>query len=60
MVIELDGDSHLDRQAYDKRRQEYLEGQGMQVVRFLNEDVFADVDAVCNAIIRVSRRTPSP
>lgn len=46
LVIELDGDTHADREGYDARRTEYLEQQGYRVIRFLNSDVMANLDGV--------------
>src|SRR5471030_1643361 len=41
LVVELDGSHHLDQQGYDARRSRFLEGQGLRVVRFPSEDVWA-------------------
>src|SRR3954447_19228245 len=35
LVVELDGDSHGDREAYDVSRTKYLERDGCRVVRFV-------------------------
>ena len=32
VVVEIDGSSHDDKQEYDKARDEYLEGLGLQVI----------------------------
>ena len=52
LIIELDGDSHLGRADYDRHRQAYLESAGFCVLRFGNNDVLKDVDAVVKAVLR--------
>ncbi|MEA2064058.1 MAG: DUF559 domain-containing protein [Gemmatimonadota bacterium] len=46
LVIEIDGESHDNRQQEDALRQEYLESLGLHVVRFLDRDVKKDIQAV--------------
>ena len=52
LVIELDGDSHFTDEAerYDERRTENLAGLGITVLRFTNQDVMQQFDAVCARI----------
>ncbi len=53
LAIEIDGDSHFINQDvidYDKERQAYIENLGIKFLRFRNEEVFADNDAVINII----------
>ena len=50
MVVELDGHSHEERDAQDEKRQEYLEQQGLRVIRFSNDEVLANLDGVVEAI----------
>lgn len=52
LVIEVDGDSHFteDGQAYDQQRTQRLEEYGLSVIRFTNQDVLNDFDAVCQEI----------
>ena len=49
LVIEIDGDTHNSQEAkdYDLERSQRLEGYGLQVVRFTNEEVLADFEGVC-------------
>lgn len=51
-VIELDGSQHYERTGVesDKVRDEYLESLGLTVLRYSNNDVNNDFDAVCNDI----------
>jgi very-short-patch-repair endonuclease len=46
LVIEIDGDSHDNKQAYDQRRQERLEELGCTVIRFYDHDVMKQIDGV--------------
>jgi very-short-patch-repair endonuclease len=51
LVIELDGDSHSGRAMADHERTDYLHGCGLRVVRFGNDDILRDLDAVLTAIL---------
>ena len=60
LVIELDGSQHYDPQKmeYDRKRTEYLEAQGLKVLRFTNSDIQQRFRGVCEAIdIAVKERT---
>ena len=46
LIIELDGPIHLVQEEYDLHRQRHLESEGFAVLRFKNEDVFLDKEAV--------------
>ena len=50
IVIELDGGYHDHTVEQDLKRQKYLEEQGWKVLRFSNEDVLEDAEAVTRAI----------
>ena len=54
LAIELDGSQHYEPagQAYDARRDAYLERQGILVLRFSNADVNFQLRGVCEAIDR--------
>jgi len=52
LVIEIDGLSHDGRQQYDADRTRYLETQGLTVVRYLNDQIIADVETVVADIFR--------
>ncbi len=59
LVIELDGDSHAEQLKYDAERTRWLEEQkGCQVIRFTNEQVQHDIEAVVEAISAVLKRPP--
>lgn len=51
LVIELDGDTHGGREAYDAARTRNLEARGYRVIRFTNEDVMTNLDGVLQAIL---------
>jgi very-short-patch-repair endonuclease len=52
LVIELDGDIHelQDVQQYDKQREEKIKELGITVLRFKNEEVFAEPEMVIKKI----------
>jgi very-short-patch-repair endonuclease len=50
LIVEIDGGYHDYVYANDLTRQQKLEAQGWRVIRFSNEDVLADVEAVAIAI----------
>jgi very-short-patch-repair endonuclease len=58
LCIEIDGASHLeeDQQEYDAARTEYLESIGRKVIRFTNEDVRYNINAVIQEITEVCER----
>ena len=55
LVVEVDGATHgTDEEvAHDRRRTDYLVSQGWQVVRFTNDEIFRDSDAVADVIWRL-------
>ncbi|WP_408625764.1 HsdR family type I site-specific deoxyribonuclease [Cyclonatronum proteinivorum] len=46
VVIEIDGSSHNDKQAYDAKRDAYLESLGLTIIRIPVQDVMKRLDAV--------------
>ena len=51
-IIEIDGGYHDYQYEDDMGRQEFLENQGWSVIRFSNEEVLDDVEAVAIAIAK--------
>ena len=53
LLIEIDGESHFQEEQikYDRARTEYLENLGYKVIRFTNNDVRYNIDAVVSKII---------
>ena len=52
LIVELDGGYHDYQYENDASRQKYLEGQGWSVLRYSNEDVLDDVEAVAISIAK--------
>jgi very-short-patch-repair endonuclease len=52
LIVELDGGYHDYQYADDLSRQSFLEAQGWSVMRFSNEDVLEDVEAVAISIAK--------
>lgn len=50
LIVEIDGSQHGDS-AYDRRRDAELNARGFQILRFWNDDVLRDLQAVCDTII---------
>jgi len=50
LVIELDGSQHADSN-YDRRRDEFMRGQGYSVLRFWSHDAVRHLTAVCETIL---------
>ncbi len=59
LVIEVDGPIHERQKERDALRTEYLEAYGYRVLRFTNEDVLTDIEAVLERILAACRE-PSP
>ena len=53
MVIELDGGQHSQQVDYDAERTAWLNAQGYLVLRFWNNQVMKEVEAVKAAILQV-------
>ncbi|MBX3083651.1 MAG: DUF559 domain-containing protein [Anaerolineae bacterium] len=61
LIIELDGAIHDHQQAADATRQQELESLGYHVLRFTNDQVFANLETVLTTILTTHRnRLPSP
>ena len=61
LAIELDGDSHFTDKGieYDRERTAFLNGLNIRVLRFINSDVFDNLDSVCEKILD-ELRPPRP
>ena len=57
LVIELDGEQHgyEKNEKYDAERTAFLEGYGLMVLRFFNNEVNCEFEAVCSTIDMVLR-----
>jgi very-short-patch-repair endonuclease len=49
--IELDGESHVEREQKDAERTAFLERHGWRIIRFTNDDVMANAEGVARAIL---------
>jgi len=53
LVIEVDGSQHLERALLDARRDNYLESLGFRVLRFWDNQVLNETDAIIEFIAQV-------
>ena len=61
LAIEVDGGQHNAHQVEDKERTEYLNRAGFRLLRFWNNEVMSDIDAVTTVIWRALREVdPTP
>ena len=62
LIIEIDGGQHNDdsHQEYDKRRSEFLNSLGYEVIRFWNHDVLLQFDVVMEQIYNYCLISPHP
>jgi len=51
LIIELDGGQHAEQEQCDAKRSEFLKLKGYRVLRFWNEEVFKQTEAILNAIL---------
>jgi very-short-patch-repair endonuclease len=51
IVIEIDGSQHINNTAADNKRSDYLNKQGFRVLRFWNNDVLQEKEAVLSMIL---------
>ena len=50
LIIELDGSQHLEQTEYDAERTVFLQSKGYKILRFWNNDVSNNMDAVLSII----------
>jgi adenine-specific DNA-methyltransferase len=62
LAVELDGSVHdkPDQRAYDRERTAYLEGHGLRVLRFKNEEVEDKLEEVVTRILEAASPNPRP
>jgi len=51
LIVEVDGGQHAQQVPYDEKRSRWLEAQGYRVLRFWNNDVLANTEAVAQSIL---------
>jgi very-short-patch-repair endonuclease len=60
LIIEIDGGQHAEQVEYDQHRDAWLRGQGYTVLRFWNNEVIQQMEAVLEKIIVTLTLSPSP
>ncbi len=50
LIIEADGGQHLEQTEADRKRTEYLESLGYEIIRFWNNDILTDIATVLEQI----------
>jgi very-short-patch-repair endonuclease len=59
--IEIDGDSHAEREEYDTERTRFLNACGIKILRYSNDDVLQNITGVYehlnSAIIKIAGNT---
>lgn len=58
LVIEVDGEVHERQAEHDQAREQVLKELGLEVVRFTNDEVIDDLDAVLARIRRAALPLP--
>jgi very-short-patch-repair endonuclease len=56
LIVEIDGDIHANRREYDANRTRYITAHGYRVVRFSNEQVMKEIEAVLEEIKKVAEQ----
>jgi very-short-patch-repair endonuclease len=51
LVIEVDGATHLNQEEYDRAREEFIEMNGLKVLRFTNNQVQHEIEKVLGLIL---------
>ena len=51
LVVELDGKIHERQQERDRERTELINGRGITVVRYKNEEIFDDISGVIKDLV---------
>jgi len=60
IIIEVDGSQHAEDIHYDERRTKWLESLGYRVLRYWNNEVLQELDAVLDAIWKACFKFPHP
>ena len=61
LVVELDGSQHCSPEEiqYDQKRTQFLQSQGLRVLRFSNLDVMRQFESVCEVIDQALKQGPN-
>ena len=60
LIVELDGSQHQAQSEDDQERTEFLASSGYRVIRFRNDQLFRETQAVLRAILSALQSSPSP
>ncbi len=60
LIIEIDGGQHAEQVAYDQHRDTWLRSQGFTVLRFWNNKVMQQLEAVLEQIRCTIALSPNP
>ena len=60
LVVELDGDVHIRQSDYDLARTEEINNYEAEVIRFKNDEVFANIDNVVQKITEIVKNRLNP
>jgi very-short-patch-repair endonuclease len=60
LIVEVDGGHHADTVKTDLERTKWLESRGYKVLRFWNNDVLKDIDAICKVVFEALGNPPPP
>lgn len=60
LIIEADGGQHAEQESYDSRRTIHLETRGYKVIRFWNNEILTELEAVLEQIRLALIDNPSP
>jgi very-short-patch-repair endonuclease len=60
LIIEVDGGHHVEQKQKDELRDKWLISQNFRVLRFWDNDVLRETDAVVEVIVQALKNTPTP
>jgi len=60
IVIELDGGQHATEKVEDEERDKWLKGQGFEILRFWDNEVFKNIEGILEVIRRRLLLPPHP
>ena len=62
LIVEIDGATHSTEEElrHDARRTEFLQAQGYRLVRFVNEEVYRNMNGVLETFLAKLDERPSP
>ena len=57
VIIELDGGQHMEQEQYDRVRSDWLTANGFRIVRYWNNDIANNLDAVLENLFLLLQET---